>query len=191
MFKKYLKTIIRKLLTWVILFAYKFSSKEVFAKIFLDIENYNIQKRYMEYRKIYKIAPTFKFNGPNILFYENGQIICGEHSYIGNLSTIEAFEGCRVKIGNHVQISHNVRIYTHTCASDQDFSEANREYFNGDVSIEDYVWIGANVFINPGITIGTNSIIGANAVVTKDVPPFAIAVGVPARIIKYKSMKDE
>ena len=57
----------------------------------------------------------------------------------------------------------------------------------GNVIIEDFVWIGANVFINPGVTIGKNSIVGANSVVVRDLPPNGIYGGVPAKLIKLKS----
>ena len=57
---------------------------------------------------------------------------------------------------------------------------------NRSVVIENDVWIGANVVILPGVTIGNGAIIAAGAVVTKDVPPYAIAGGVPAKIIKYR-----
>lgn len=53
------------------------------------------------------------------------------------------------------------------------------------VHIKRNVWIGVNVTILPGVTIGENAIIGACAVVTKDVPDNAVAVGNPARVIKY------
>ena len=52
------------------------------------------------------------------------------------------------------------------------------------VTIENDVWIGGNVVILPGITIGRGSVIGAGSVVTKDIPPFSVAVGSPARVIK-------
>ena len=52
------------------------------------------------------------------------------------------------------------------------------------VNIENDVWIGGNVVILPGITIGKGSVIGAGSVVTKDIPPFSVAVGSPARVIK-------
>ena len=48
------------------------------------------------------------------------------------------------------------------------------------------VYIGANVFVLDGVTIGHGAVVGAGAVVTKDVPPYAIAVGVPARVVKYR-----
>lgn len=54
------------------------------------------------------------------------------------------------------------------------------------ITLEDNVWIGANAVITPGITIGTGSIIGAGAVVTKDVEPYSVMGGVPAKLIKKR-----
>ena len=48
------------------------------------------------------------------------------------------------------------------------------------------VWIGEAVFINDGITIGTGAVVGAHSVVTKDVPPYAIVAGAPARVLRYR-----
>lgn len=57
---------------------------------------------------------------------------------------------------------------------------------SGDVLIGDACWIGANVLINPGVEIGRNSVVGANSVVTKDIPPNEIWGGVPAKFIRKK-----
>ena len=57
-------------------------------------------------------------------------------------------------------------------------------------AIEDDVWLGTNAIIMPGVTVGQGAVIGAGAVVTKDVPPYAVAVGVPARIIRYRFDED-
>jgi maltose O-acetyltransferase len=142
---------------------------------------------YELYKYKYKLNPKFRFNGSNILFYGDGEIIVGDSSYIGEYSTIQATSGCKVFIGRLCQISHNVRIYTSTDLADQDFSKTGRLTRFGDVIIGDFTWIGANVFINPGVSIGENSIVGANSVVTKDVLPNSIVGGVPANLIRYKS----
>ena len=57
----------------------------------------------------------------------------------------------------------------------------------GPVRIEDDVWIGARAIILPGVTIGTGAIIGAGAVVTRDIPPYAICAGNPARVIRFRA----
>ena len=77
--------------------------------------------------------------------------------------------------------------------ADQDFriSPNLRRIKKGNVSIGDYAWIGASVFINPGIDIGENAVIGANSVVPRSVPAHSIVAGVPAKVIKFKHYIDE
>lgn len=142
-------------------------------------------------RKKYSIDSSFRFNGDIILFYGNGKIICGSNSYIGSYSMLQAYDDCVIKIGNNCSISSNVRIFTQTNIADQDFSNQNREIKIGNVYIEDFTWIGANVVINPGVTIGRNAIVGANSVVTKNIPANSIYGGVPAKLIRNKSKEIE
>jgi maltose O-acetyltransferase len=141
---------------------------------------------YSRFKDRYKIANTFRFNGHNILLYGDGEIICGEDSYVGDRSTLHAAKGCKLLIGNGCQISSNVRIFTQTAIADADFSIKPVPSKFGDVKIGNFCWIGANVLINPNITIGENSVIGANSVVSKDIPPGEIWGGVPARLIRKK-----
>ena len=154
----------------------------------IRFENLASKLRCFRYRKIYTIHPDFKFNGGNIELYSDGEIILNKNSYIGSFSTLQSSIGTKIEIGVNCQISHNVRIYTSTSIADQDFSNNNIESKKGNFIIENNVWIGANVFINPGIKIGENSIVGANSVVTKDVNPFEIVGGVPAKLIRKKSI---
>ena len=65
-------------------------------------------------------------------------------------------------------------------------SGGNEDNEYGDVIVEEDVWIGMNVTLLPGVTIGRGAIIGAASVVTKSIPPYAIAVGNPAKVIKFK-----
>ncbi|GGG80108.1 hypothetical protein GCM10007415_10600 [Parapedobacter pyrenivorans] len=140
-------------------------------------------------RNKYEIHPTFKFNGRFISFYGAGRLIIDENSYIGGLSTIQIHEDCKVFIGKGCSISHNVRIYTSSKSADGDFSDKESVPIKkGNVVIEDFAWIGANVFISPGVTIGKNSVVGANSMVTKDVAENSIYGGVPAKLIRMKKL---
>ncbi len=143
---------------------------------------------YAGYRAQYVISNDFRFNGAGIKLYGDGSIVLGSDSYIGELSTVQASKGYMVKIGKGSNISHNVRIYTQTSVANSDFSKKPVPSKYGDVIIGDYCWIGANVFINPGIEIGDNSVIGANSVVTRNIPPGEIWGGVPARVIRKKEI---
>ena len=137
----------------------------------------------------YLIDSSFRFNGKDILLYGEGEIEIKNDSYIGSYSTIQSVKGRKVFIGEKCSISHNVRMYTQSYNANQDFSKELLSKKSGDVIINDFVWIGANVFICPGVTIGENSIVGANSVVTKDIPPYSIVGGVPAKLIRLKTIK--
>ena len=109
---------------------------------------------------------------------------------MGTNSTLQLNAKNKIVIGNNCQISHNVRMYTSSADPNQDFTvEKVKPPVTGDIIIGNGVWIGANVFINPGITIEDNTVIGANSVVTKNVPKNAIVGGVPAKLIRYKDIK--
>lgn len=110
---------------------------------------------------------------------------CGLNITIGRRSFINM--GCKfqdwggIKIGNDCLIGHNCTICTVNHSVDP--------HRRGDmecrpVRLGDKVWIGANVTILPGVTIGEGAIVAAGAVVTKDVEPYTIAGGVPAKKIK-------
>lgn len=72
----------------------------------------------------------------------------------------------------------------------KDSLKENKDYIPQPIIIKNDVWIGANVVLKPGITIGNGAVIAANAVVTKDVPDYAIVGGIPSKIIKYRFTKE-
>jgi maltose O-acetyltransferase len=166
------------------------SDKKYQANFFLSIENSYWESIYNKYKNRYDIDRDFRFNGDRIFFYGKGKIFCKRNSYIGSNSSIQAYDGCKVIIGNNCSISHNVRIYTFSNLSDQDMdSTLPKKKKCGDFIIVNGVWIGANVFINPGVEIGDNVIVGANSVVTKSLDHKGIYGGVPAKLIKRKIIK--
>ncbi|ABR56004.1 Acetyltransferase (isoleucine patch superfamily)-like protein [Methanococcus aeolicus Nankai-3] len=165
-------------------------TNKILYGIFRILEEARWEYEYKRYREKYDIHPTFRFNGPGITLYGNGKIILGENSYIGRYSSIQSVDGCIVKIGNNCAISHYVMIYTANAVADQDFNKPRdqRKIKKGNVIIEDFCWIGAQTFITEGVNIGQNAaVVGANSVVTKDIPPHSIAVGCPTKVIKFKS----
>lgn len=108
----------------------------------------------------------------------------GERSYINIGATL--LDNAPIRIGAEVMIGPNVQIYTAAHALDAD------ERIQGvetalPVTIEDRVWIGGGAILLPGVTIGREAIVGAGAVVTKDVPAGARVVGNPARVLPAKS----
>jgi acetyltransferase-like isoleucine patch superfamily enzyme len=95
--------------------------------------------------------------------------------------------GAGVFIGTNVMIAPNVVIvaFDHGTA-DLDTPMVLQPNVEEPVFIEDNVWIAANVTIGKGVRIGKGSIIGANSYVNRDIPPFSIAGGVPARVLKSR-----
>lgn len=92
----------------------------------------------------------------------------------------------KVIIGDNSTVAYNV---TFICGS-HDHSDRSLPDVGRDILIGEYVWIGCNVTILPGVTIGEGAVVGAGSVVTKDIPPYAIAVGVPAKVIKSRKITD-
>lgn len=109
----------------------------------------------------------------------------GHHVYVGQdliIASPISEKSCNLIIGNRVAIGPRVTI---VLSSDANWSKLmeKREYIKSTIELEDDCWIGANVVLLPGIKIGTMSIIGAGAVVTKDIPAYSIAYGIPARVM--------
>lgn len=97
-----------------------------------------------------------------------------------------ALDVAAITIGNDVQMGPNVQLLTPThpveAGPRRDKWEAAKS-----ITIEDNVWLGGGVIVLPGVTIGENTVVGAGAVVTRDLPPNVVAVGNPARVIRNVS----
>lgn len=112
----------------------------------------------------------------------------GDHVYANfNLTVVDDGE-CR--IGNYVMFAPNVVISTTGHPIHPSFRDKGAQ-FSLPVVIKDHVWIGANVTIMPGVTIGENSVIGAGSVVTRDIPDNVVACGVPCRVMRAITEEDK
>ncbi|MCU0696084.1 MAG: acyltransferase [Myxococcaceae bacterium] len=114
------------------------------------------------------------------------ELACGEGALL------EIGEDCFINYGvsvgctRHVAIGDRCRIGPYTMIIDTPFHDVYdrlKRPPGQDTIIEDDVWLGAKVNVMPGVRIGRGSIVGTGAVVTKDVPPFSVAAGVPAKVI--------
>lgn len=105
----------------------------------------------------------------------------GDNTVINRRCYFDARVG--IHIGNNVNISPEVYILTFQ----HDPQSSSFECKGSAVTIEDYAWIGVRAIILPGVTIGRGAVIGAGAVVTKSLPPYSIAAGVPATVIKERT----
>ncbi|OXM72528.1 maltose acetyltransferase [Amycolatopsis sp. KNN50.9b] len=88
-----------------------------------------------------------------------------------------------ITIGADVQIGPGVQLLTPTHPLDAELRRAKWEA-GKPVTVHDNVWLGGGVIVCPGVTIGADTVVGAGAVVTRDLPPSVVAVGNPARVVK-------
>jgi len=132
----------------------------------------------------------FKSVGKSINIERNAFMGLGKNIEIDNYSGIgiNCVVPDNIKIGKYVMMGPDVIFIS----QNHEFGDISKPMiFQGHKEklihiIEDDVWIGTKVIVLPGITIGKGAIIGAGAVVTKDVPSYAIVAGNPAKVIKYR-----
>lgn len=114
--------------------------------------------------------------GFSISVHPGARLVLGS-GFINNRVTIDCFD--EIQIGNGVAISDRVVIRdsdNHQIAGGKPISRR--------VEIGDHVWIGMNVMVLKGVTIGDGAVVAAGAVVTRDVPPRALVAGIPARVVR-------
>lgn len=113
------------------------------------------------------------------------RLIIGHDVQINDSCHIAAMES--IKIGNNVLIASQVFITDHDhggiSKAELMVAPKDRSLVTSPVVIEDNVWIGEKVVILKGVHIGEGAVIGAGAIVTHDIPPYSVAVGIPARVI--------
>lgn len=123
------------------------------------------------------IDPSAFFSDARLISGQLKTLKVGEHSFIGRA---ELAVHAPLRIGRCVCINDGAKLLTAT----HDVSDPGWATVAKPIVIEDHVWIATNAIILPGVTLGRGAVVGAGAVVSKDVPPLGIVAGNPARLLE-------
>jgi acetyltransferase-like isoleucine patch superfamily enzyme len=115
---------------------------------------------------------------------EDASLSIGDDAFVMAGASIEAWH--EIRIGNNTLVASHVAIID----DDRHYVEPGSMKYKGPVVVGDNVWLGRNVAVMPGVTIGDGSVIGANSVVTRDIPPGVFAAGSPARVVRKLDLPD-
>ncbi len=156
--------------------------------------DYNLTRPAEEARRKSILQQLFGSVGDNCWVEPPIHVAYGSHIHIGNNFygnfNFVIVDDATVTIGDNVMVAPNVTISTAGHPIDPDIRITGQQ-FSLPVIIEDNVWLGTGATINPGVTIGRNSVIGAGSVVTKSIPPDVVAVGVPCRVLRQITDEDK
>lgn len=131
-----------------------------------------------------KVGLSLLVNGPTHGFGKNVEL--GNHV---NINGCEIIGYGRVIIGNYFHSGKNITLITSNHNYEGNAIPYDKARLTSDIIIGDFVWIGQNVIILPGVTIGEGAIIGAGSVVTKSIPDCAIVAGNPAKVVKMRNIE--
>ena len=117
-------------------------------------------------------------------FFEPGNVTIGSDTIVGDHAFLDGRD--KIIIGDHVDIASQVMIYN----SQHDIDREDFNAFTKPVVIGDYTFIGPRSIILPGVKIGKGAVVAAQAVVTKDIPDYAVVGGIPAKYIRERKNKN-
>ncbi len=109
----------------------------------------------------------------------------GEHSCLGPF--VDCYCVDSVEIGNHVTVSQ----YSYLCGASHDYQTIEMRLLTGPITIDDGAWIAADAFVGPNVVIHKNAVVGARSSVFKDVGPYDVVVGSPAKFLKKRHVSDD
>jgi virginiamycin A acetyltransferase len=167
---------------------------------------YTIIKDIIKQIKLNKFRKKWRYNNKNnetipMNIFDTSLVTVGKYSY-GELNVISFNNKSKLKIGNLCSIAQNVKFILDADHRTETIStfpfnvkilkEVKYEAISkGNIIVEDDVWIGYGAMILSGVKIGQGAVIAAGAIVTKDVPPYSIVGGIPARVLKYRFLKEQ
>ncbi|WP_415837208.1 glycosyltransferase [Paenibacillus phoenicis] len=163
---------------WLVAFLYWF-----FNNFLTYFPNHWVRVHYLKFFLRAKISRSaYLGKGQEVTGYHTGvSLRIGNNTIINRNCYLDGRAG--LTVGNNVNISFGVSIIT----LQHDYNDPEFCCSAGAVNIQDYVWIGAKAIVLPGVTIGEGAVVAAGAVVTRDVPPYTVVGGVPAKYISDRN----
>lgn len=161
----------------------KFFRYPIFAKIRMGYCGENV--RFSLYSKVIGLENVFMYDNTNV--FSGAKILCSRAKFIMKKNS-GAAEGLTVVTGGHMSIVG--RWFKSIKDSDKDKLDINKS-FDKDIIVEEDVWIGTNVTLLSGIIVGRGAVLGSGSVCRKKIPPYAIVMGNPAKIVGFKFTPDE
>ena len=164
-----------------------------FLKVDILLENTeDLLRSVAIFRLNKKLSCKFRFinegGGGYVIAGDLSKFFIDETSYIKSGTYIECSGG--VTIGKHCHLTRGITIFSTTHEYDNRYKIPYDEVVTPrPVVIKDFVWVGAHSIILGGVTIGEGAIIGAGSLVTTDVPDYAIVLGSPAKVVKYRDIE--
>lgn len=112
---------------------------------------------------------------PSVQIWAPWNLTMADHSCLSHF--VDCFCVDNVTLGHHATVSQ----YSHLCTASHDYNKADMPLLSAPIVIGDFGWVTADVFIGPGVTVGEGAVVAARSTVTRDVPPWTVVAGAPAR----------
>ncbi len=153
--------------------------KSMIQKYAWYVHDHIVPLAQMELKDNIRIHPTASLRCGKSIFL-------GKNSHINQYCCIWASPNSKIVLGDNLLMGPGVKIFSSNHGHLKDSLINSQEWVEKNVVIGNDVWLGANVVVMPGVKIGDGAIIAAGAVVTKEIPSYSIAAGVPAQVIKLR-----
>lgn len=120
---------------------------------------------------------------PSVKIWAPWNLEMGDHSCLAN--EVDCYCAAKIKIKAHATVSQ----YSFLCTASHDYEDPHMPLITAPIVLGDGVWIAADVFVAPGVTIGEGAVVGARSSVFKDVESWSVVAGNPAKLIKKRELK--
>ncbi len=120
---------------------------------------------------------------PSVQVWAPWNLVMGDHSCLSHF--VDCYCVDKVTLGRHATVSQ----YSHLCTASHDYNQADMPLVTAPIVIGDFAWVTADVFVGPGVTVGQGSVVAARSTVTRDVSPWNVVAGAPAKFVKLRDQK--